>query len=298
VSSIRPVRAAYTAPVTVAFDPLAWAAARGHRPGESILEAAPPLAVEGTIDVDVLSLAVDADPALPAVAVERRLREHGLTLGLFPERYESAAIRDLVADDDPGAGASGPGFASLVIAASPQAVTLAVRRRPEVQAGRGLLIESIDAGAEVVRRLAQDGLLPEIAVVADPDAADLLLAVAGDPDGLRSRRAPSALAILIAAGRAGEAALRLEEAIAAFSDCTVADLGQNVARAWAGSRYDLVRHADVLAAAGIRLEPATAWHRWSELPAALGGEAASGAVGRELLGAGPHGVRVLTRRLS
>ena len=298
LSCIRHLLDAYTAAVTVTFDPLVWALTRGCVAGPSVLEPPTPPALEGTITVDELSLAVVVDPALPAVAVERHLRERGLTLGCFPDRYEVDAIRDLVARDDPGAGASGPGFASLVLEADARTLTLAVRRRPAAQAGRGLLLESLAAGAEVLRRLAQDGLVPDIALLTDAVGADLLLAVAGDPDGALARVGGAALAILIASGGGGEAALRLEEAMAAFSDCTVADLGQNAARAWAGTRYDLVRHVAVLAGSGIRLRSTSSWHRWSELPAGLPARPAGVDAGRDLLGAGPHGARLVSRSLT
>jgi hypothetical protein len=149
-----------------------------------------------------------------------------------------------------------------------------------------------------LRVLAQSDVVPAISLLADPAAADLLLEVAGDPDSARATLGEGrGLLILIAAGRQGEAAARAERAIAACAPCITADLGQNIARAWAGSRYDLPAHAAELAAAGYRLETSRQWHRWSRLPAALA-EPTTGAAwsGRELFGVSGQGA-VLQERI-
>lgn len=279
------------------FDPIAWAARHGATPGPP-LDRAPVPAASGAVLVDATSLLCAADPEVAAVTVEARLREEGLTLGLFPERYEAASVGDLVAADDPGAGASGSGFASLVAGRDDGLVLLGVRRRPAAQSGRGLLVESFAAGCEAMRAMAQAGVLPEIALLADHEAADLLLAVAGDPDGSsRSLGDDHALLILIAAGGQGEAAARAERAIAACATALVADLGQNVARAWATSRYDLVSHVESLGAVGYRLDTVRAWHRWSRLAGAFADPVDGVWRGRELVGATPHGAVVQDRIL-
>ena len=278
------------------FDPIAWAARHGATPGPPLDRAAVPAAA-GTVLVDATSLLCAADPAIAAVAVEARLREEGLTLGLFPERYEAASVGDLVTADEPGAGASGPGFASLVAGRDNGLVLLGVRRRPAAQSGRGLLVESFAAGCDAMRAMAQAGVLPEIALLADAEAADLLLEVAGDPDGARRALADGqALLILIAAGGQGEAAARAERAIAACASSLVADLGQNVARAWAASRYDLAAHVDDLRGLGYRLDTVRTWHRWSRLAGAFADAPDGVWRGRELVGATPHGA-VLQDRL-
>jgi biotin operon repressor len=278
------------------FDPIAWAARHGATPG-SPLDRLPVPAASGTVLVDATSLLCAADPEVAAVTVEARLREEALTLGLFPERYEAASLRDLIEADEPGAGASGPGFASLVAGYEDGLVVLAVRRRPAAQSGRGLLVESFAAGCEAMRAMAQAGVLPEIATLADREAAGLLLAVAGDPDGAsRSLGDGQALLILIAAGGQGEAAARAERAIAACATTLAADLGQNVARAWATSRYDLASHVEALRSVGYRLDTVRAWHRWSRLAGAFAEPADGVWRGRELLAATPHGA-VLQHRV-
>jgi alkyldihydroxyacetonephosphate synthase len=281
----------------VTFDPIAWAARHGATPGPP-LDRAPVPGATGTVLVDPESLLVAVEPDVAAVAVEARLREDGLTLGLFPERYEAASVGELVESDEPGAGASGRGFGSLLAGREDGLLLLAVRRRPAAQSGRGLLLESFGAGCEAMRLMAQTGVLPEIALLADGEAADLLLQVSGDPDGARrSLGDGQALMILIAAGVQGEAAARAERAIAICAPSLAADLGQNVARAWAGSRYDLPSHVEVLGAAGYRLDTVRTYYRWSRLAGAFANGGDGVWRGRELVGATPHGAVLQDRVL-
>jgi hypothetical protein len=78
----------------------------------------------------------------------------------------------------------------------------------------------------------------------------------------------------------------------------VEDLGQNVARAWAQSRYDLALHARMLAAAGYDLVTAWKWHPWSRIERAYAALAElPGHAGTELTGCDAHGARLVTRTL-
>jgi alkyldihydroxyacetonephosphate synthase len=279
------------------FDPIAWAVRNGATPGPPV-ERPPAVTSVGAIYVDSFSLLCSVDPGLSAATVEARLREEDLTLGLFPERYEIASIGELVAGDDPGAGARGAGFATLVRGTEDGLLLLDVRRRPAAQSGRGLLVESFAAGCEALRMLAQSDVVPAISLLADAAAADLLLDVAGNPDAARASLGEDrALLILIAAGRQGEAAARAERAMAACGSCITADLGQNVARAWAGSRYDLPAHAATLGTAGYRLETSRHWHRWSRLATELDGPTEAAWRGRELLGVSGQGAVLQERAL-
>ena len=281
-----------------AFDPIAWASDRGLVPGPSILTERPSPLLAGRLEIDPVSRAVVVDPGLSTAVVERALRDDGFTLGRFPERFEHASVGELVANDEPGAGASGAGFAQLLLGYDETALVLAVRQRPAAQAGRGIVVESLDAGAEVLRSLAQGGLLPEIAFVADPPAAQLYAHLVGDLKAWQALANGHALAVLIAAGASGEAGLRLEEAVAGFSDIVVADLGQGFARRWAAARYDLPGHAAHLASRGILLDVRRAWHRWSTLGAALDVPSAAAWCGREVLGADGHGAVLSERTLA
>jgi hypothetical protein len=280
------------------FDPIAWAAAQGVGPGEPRRLEEPEADMAGTVEVDRRSLAARVPRRMAGVAVEGRLREQGLTLGLFPERYEVASVGAMVEADDPGAGASGSGFGSLVLEQDTATLLLAVRVRPDAQAGRAFRCPDLASGAEALRLAAHAELLCDLALVADAGAAGLLLAVAQDPDGASQRLRGGALVILIAAGRQGEAAGRLEATARVLPD-EFEDLGQNAARAWAQSRYDLAMHARTLAAAGYDLGVTYDWHPWSRLDeAAAAAEMAPGYIGCQLAGCSPHGGRLALRTLS
>jgi hypothetical protein len=279
----------------VTFDAVAWARQLAGEPGppEAVADEGP--AASGTIEIDETSLIAAVEPALSAAAVEERLRDAGLTLGLFPERYELASVGELVDGDDPGAGATACGFASLCVGRDGDRILLGVRRRPEAQAGRGLLVSDFGGGIEALRLAAQAEALPQIALLADRGSADLWLRVAGDPDGaVASLGGDNALVVLVASGRHGEAAPVVERAIVALGDAVVEDLGQNVARAWTGARYELARLTASLATAGYDLSSERAWHRWSALAEAA---AAADGIGREITAAGLHGAVLQRRRL-
>jgi alkyldihydroxyacetonephosphate synthase len=284
----------------VSFDVVAFAAARAGAPGPPRLEEpAPPPAGGDLLTVDEESLTVTVAPGLGAAPLETALRELGLTLGLFPEDFERATVGQLVAEDAPGAGASGPGFASRLVGVPVEGqLTLGVRRRPVAQAGRGLAVDVFADGIELLRRLAQDGDLPEIALVADAAAADLWLSAAGDPDETRARiPAAGGLLVLIAAGPEGVAARRIGRAV---RDCLPGpvDLGQNPARGWAGVRYEGPRHAEVLARAGYDLDVERRRLAWRELAPAAAEARGGGWVACEVSGATLHDALLTVRRLT
>jgi alkyldihydroxyacetonephosphate synthase len=276
------------------FDPVAWARGRGVRAGAPDRTSSTPDLHDEEPEVDHVSLLAEASAETTAAALEARLRSLGLTLGLFPEAYERASLGELVAADAPGAGATGPGFASLVEAKRVGRLVLRVQPRPAAQAGRGLAFGTFADGVEALRVLAQSGDVPEIALLADEGAAAFWLALAG----LEPKRGTGALLVVIAAGAAGAAAARVASAVDLVGDRIVADLGQNVARAYAGARYDAARHTATLAAAGYSLQAKLHPARWSELLAVRAAALpAGGLVGTEVVGATPHGARVLVRTL-
>lgn len=285
--------------VESSFAALTWARSFGLDGTSAPVAQRPTAVAVGAVEADEAARAVWADGSIVAAAVEGRAREHGLTLGVFPEEYELASVAELVAGDAPGAGASGPGFASLLLARREQQLLLACRPRPAAQAGRGLAYATFAEGVAGLRVLAQGGALPEIAFVADPAESELLLALAGQPTLDGGPVAGGALAIIIVAGDAGEAAARLETAVAR-QGLGGRECGQNVARAWAASRYEVPRVARVLAASGIRIATTSSWHPWSSFPAVLELDPEPGTAwrGRQVLGVGPHGALLLTRTLS
>lgn len=289
--------------MSTAFDPVAWAASRVGAPGQPAEEQLPEPAPDGgvIVDLDLESLAVTVPPGYGAAALEGVLRERGLTLGLFPESFERATIGELLESDAPGAGASGPGFASRLLALpTADEVTIGVRRRPAMQAGRALTVDAFADAVGFLRRLAQDGDLPDVGVVFDEVAADLWLSAAGNPDDSHDRvPVGGALLILITAGGEGTAARQVARAIRDCQPGSV-DLGQNVARGWAGARYDLPGHAAALAAAGYRLETTRERLRWRSIVGAAAEARVDpdGIVACEVTGAMTHDALLIVRRIA
>jgi len=283
------------------FDVVAFAASKVGPPGAPREAELPPGPAAGAIlALDEDSLTVTVSPSLGASALEAGLRERGLTLGLFPETFERATIGELLDADAPGAGASGAGFASrLVGVPGEDEVSLGIRRRPAAQAGRALAVGAFAEGVDRLRRLAQDGDLPDIAVLWDAAASELWLRAAGDPDGARARvPAGGGVLLLVTAGLDGVAARRVALAV---RDCQpgVIDLGQNAARAWAGIRYDPPAHAATLARAGYDLTVERSRIGWRDVTAAAAeARAAAGWAACELAGATMHDALLTVRRIT
>ena len=284
------------------FDPVAFAAAHVGPPGPpQPFSLNPPPDGAAIIAVDAGSLTVTVPLVAAAAPLEAGLREHGLTLGLFPETFERATVGELLEDDAPGAGASGPGFASrLVRRPESGVVALGVRRRPAAQAGRALAVGAFEDAVHAVRRLAQDGDLPEIALVLDAAAADLWLSAADDPDGARARIRPGgALLLLIASGAEGVAARRVATAVRDAALADAVDLGQNPARGWAAVRYDGPGHAATLARAGYVLEVERQRLPWSDIVgAAIDARTHPGYTTCEVAGAAMHDALLTVRRIT
>ena len=231
------------------FDPIAWAARHGATPG-------PPVDRRRCRDVGRRHARRRARrccaPSIPSwrPSPSRRVCARRISRSACSRsatRWRRSAT--WWTGDDPGRrGASAPGFASLLRGTEDGLLLLDVRRRPAAQSGRGLLVESFEAGCEALRVMAQSERACRRSRCSPTRARPTCCSTWR---AIRTAREPplgegQALLILVAAGRQGEAAARAERAIAACASCIIADLGQNVARAWAGSRYDLASHAATL----------------------------------------------------
>lgn len=278
------------------FDVVSWAEGLVGRPGPPGLPAAERLAGPVSVDVDVVSRLVAATRDSPALGVEARLRDLGHTLGCYPEEFEEATVGELYATHATGAGQSGPAFSALVRGEDDQGrLLLAFRPRPEVQSGRALLLPSLAYATDALRLLAQaGGPLPEIAIALNGVAARMWLAFAGDGAEDGGRVADDAGVLLLVVADVGSAAReRLAAALAAIDGGI--DLGQNLARAFVGCRFDVVRHARVLARAGYVLERHAAWRRWRALPPDDGSYVGWRAI--EIAGADANGAVLVSRVL-
>jgi len=174
------------------------------------------------VSVDRRSLTARLGAGLRGPEAEAALAQQGLTLGHFPQSFEYATIGGFAATRSAGQASSGYGrFDALVSSVRLQApagdlqtlatphtaagpalrelvigsegvlgvipdVTVRVRQAPAVRRYEAWMAESFDAGAEIVRSLAQGPGLPEIIRVSDEEETEGTLALSG-PRGLSGR---------------------------------------------------------------------------------------------------------------
>ncbi|HWN73458.1 MAG TPA: FAD-binding oxidoreductase [Solirubrobacterales bacterium] len=268
--------------------------------------------------VDQRSLTARLGAGLRGPEAETALGAQGLTLGHFPQSFEYATVGGFAATRSAGQASSGYGrFDALVssvrllapageletletphTAAGPALrqlvigsegvlgvipdVTVRVREAPAVRRYEAWMAESFEAGAEIVRALAQGPGLPEIIRVSDEEETEGTLALSGPRGlsgslfdrylGLRSRRG-GALVIVGFEGDEEGVARRRALAVRALRNGGAAYLGQAAGRAWEHGRYQGPYLRDTLMGMGAMVETLETSHTWSrlgELHAAVG----------------------------
>jgi alkyldihydroxyacetonephosphate synthase len=272
-----------------------------------------------TVQVDRRSLTARLGAGLRGPEAEAELGKHGLVLGHYPQSFEYATIGGFAATRSAGQASSGYGrFDSLVssvrliapagdletlatphTAAGPALrelvigsegvfgvipdVTVRVRPAPRQRRYEAWMAESFEAGAEIVRRLAQGSGLPDVIRVSDEEETEVSLALSGPRGlagslfggylGLRRRRGGSLLIV----GLEGE-----EESIARRRALSVRELqrggavylGQAAGRSWEHGRYQGPYLRDTLMGMGAMVETLETSHTWTGLAglhAAVGG---------------------------
>ena len=170
-----------------------------------------------TVEVDRRSLTARLGAGLRGPEAEAELAKHGLVLGHYPQSFEYATIGGFAATRSAGQASSGYGrFDSLVssvrlvapagdletlatphTAAGPALRELVVGSEgvlgviPDVTVGaapvqrryEAWMAESFEAGAEIVRSLAQGPGLPDVIRISDEEETEVSLALSG-PRGL------------------------------------------------------------------------------------------------------------------
>jgi alkyldihydroxyacetonephosphate synthase len=136
------------------------------------------------------------------------------------------------------------------------------------------MAESFEAGAEIVRALAQAGTLPDVIRVSDEEETRISLELSG-PRGLARRalerylalrrRQGGALMIVGVEGDAESVARRRSLAARALRAGGAAYLGQGAGRAWERGRYAGPYLRDGLLDAGAMVETLETAHTWSRL---------------------------------
>ncbi len=262
------------------------------------------------VEVDSHSLTARLGAGLRGPEAEAELGKHGLVLGHYPQSFEYATIGGFAATRSAGQASSGYGrFDSLVssvrllapagdlrtletphTAAGPALrelvigsegafgvipdVTVRVRPAPKQRRYEAWMTESFEAGAEIVRALAQGPGLPDVIRVSDEEETEVSLALSGPRGvagtlfggylGLRKRRG----GCLLIVGLEGE-----EESVARRRALSVRELrrggavylGQSAGNSWEHGRYQGPYLRDTLMGMGAMVETLETSHTWSEL---------------------------------
>jgi alkyldihydroxyacetonephosphate synthase len=246
--------------------------------------------------VDPLSRIAVFEPGIRLPEADAALRPHGLALGHVPQSYEWATVGGCAATrsagqsstghgrfdaqvvalecvtpmgslatlDAPGT-AAGPSLRQLVLGSEGALgvitrVALRVRRLRET-AFDAWTIGSFLEGADLLRRLAQDGIAPDIARLSDEEETRLSVALAGT--GAVGRKLLGGRCLLIcgwegAVGRPAAARVLLRGG--------ARPLGAGPARAWERSRFAGPHLRDDLMDRGVLVETLETATTWSNLP--------------------------------
>ena len=264
------------------------------------------------VEVDRRSLTATLGVGLRGPEAEEVLRARGVTLGHFPQSFEYATIGGFAATRSAGQASSGYGrFDELVTAIELRApageirtlevphtaagpalrelivgsegtlgvitsVTAHVRPLPERRRYEGWMAPDFAAGAEIVRSLAQEDVLPDVVRLSDEAETRLALELSEAPPAartllsayLRLRRRGGGC--LIVCGWEGEREAvdrrRALSARALRAGGAVA-LGSAPGRAWDRGRYDAPYLRDELLDLGYLVETLETAHTWSRLDA-------------------------------
>lgn len=253
------------------------------------------------VEVDHVSRVATFGPGVAAPRAEAALREHGLTLGHYPQSYEWASLGGFAATRSSGQASSGYGrFDDMVVrlkvatprgtldlgrapraAAGPDlrqlvlgsegafgvvtALTVQVRPAPEVTAYEGRRFPTFDAGLAAVRRLAQAGAPPTVVRLSDEAETAVGLA---DPDRLAAADGPpgtdgGCLLVLGYEGTRQDVDDRRARVGALLREAGAASLGAEPGERWERGRFQAPYLRDALLDAGAFAETLETATFWS-----------------------------------
>ena len=271
------------------------------------------------VEVDRRALTARLGAGLRGPEAEAALGVEGVVLGHFPQSFEYATIGGFAATRSAGQASSGYGrFDELVSAIRLQApagelctlqtphtaagpslrelvvgsegvlgvipeVTVRVRPAPAVHRYEAWVAESFEAGAEIVRALAQGPGLPDVIRLSDEEETEVSLALSG-PRGaakalferylrLRGKRG-GCLVVVGVEGDEESVARRRALTVRALRRGGAAYIGQSAGRSWEHGRFQGPYLRDTLMGMGAMVETLETSHTWSrlgELYAAVGG---------------------------
>ena len=285
------------------------------------------------VEVDRRSLTARLGAGLRGPEAEAALARQGLTLGHFPQSFEYATIGGFAATRSAGQASSGygrfdelvsairliapaaelrtldtphtaagPSLRELIVGSEgvlgviPEA-TVRVRPAPRLRRYEGWIAESFEAGAEIVRALAQGSGLPDVIRVSDEEETRASLALSGPRGlagtlfggylGLRRRRR----GCLMVVGLEGD-----EESVARRRALTVRELrrggaaylGQAAGRSWEHGRFQAPYLRDTLMGMGAMVETLETSQTWAGLEGLRG--AVTSAIRNSLAAQGTPGL--------
>lgn len=263
-------------------------------------------------------------------ALERLLAGSGFTLGHFPQSFEYVSLGGCAATRSAGqastgygsieklvlglrlaapageialaalpATAAGPGLRQLLVGSEGtlgviSEVSLRLRRAPERRAYEGVFFETFEQGAEALRELAGEHVLPDVARLSDEAETRMSLALAGS-GGIRGGigraylgargYAGGCLAIVGFEGSTGEVSFRRRRALQLLRRAGGLAVGASPGRAWLKGRFGAPYLRDELLEHGVMVETLETAAQWSKLPALHNSvaRAISGALGEPSL---------------
>jgi alkyldihydroxyacetonephosphate synthase len=267
------------------------------------------------VEVDERSLTARLGAGLRGPEAEAELAKHGVVLGHYPQSFEYATIGGFAATRSAGQASSGYGrFDSLVssirllapagdletletphTAAGPALrevvvgsegtlgvipdVTVRVRPAPRQRRYEAWIAESFEAGAEIVRALAQGPGLPDVIRISDEEETEVSLALSG-PRGIAAqllggylglrRRGNGSLVVVGFEGDEESIARRRALSVRALRSGGAVYLGQAAGRSWEHGRYQGPYLRDTLMEMGAMVETLETSHTWSGLGALHG----------------------------
>jgi alkyldihydroxyacetonephosphate synthase len=285
------------------------------------------------VSVDARSLTARLGPGFTGPEAERALAGSGVTLGHYPQSFELATIGGFAATRSAGQASSGYGrFDDLVTAVRLAApigelrtidtphsaagpalrelvvgsegvlgviteVAVRVRSAPERRRYEAWIAPDFGSGAEIVRELAQQGMLPDVVRLSDRDETRVSLALSGT-EGLAKRAFDSYLrlrrcaggCIVIVGWEDGREAVSRRRAVAGrvLRAGGAVALGARPGSAWFRGRFEGPYLRDELLDLGYMLETLETAHTWTRLDGLY--EAVRGAIRTALEAHGTPGL--------
>jgi alkyldihydroxyacetonephosphate synthase len=267
----------------------------------------------GLLELDKESSTVTVQAGMRAPALERELSARGLTLGHFPQSFEYVSLGGCAATRSAGqastgygaidklvlglrlaapatditlpalpASAAGPGLRQMLVGSEGtlgviSELSLRVRLAPRERVYEGVFFEDFAAGAQTLRALAREHVLPDVARVSDEEETRMSLALAGS-GGVKGRLGRAyigargyghgCLAILGFEGTPEDVAARRRRALEIVRAHGGLAVGRSPGEAWLKGRFSAPYLRDELLTHRVMvetLETATQWSKLQEL---------------------------------